>query len=87
MARTHRTARKSTSRPLIGQLAPQNLPQPQEPPHDAPQHVSQEEEPFVIELVVPRSPAALGAPAEEQPPQQEDHNNADNEDNEEYPPP
>jgi hypothetical protein len=34
------------------------VPQQQEPPHDSLQHISQEEEPFEIELVVPRSPAA-----------------------------
>jgi hypothetical protein len=45
-------------RPPVGQLAPQNVPQPQEPQPDVPQHVSQEEEPFVIELVVLESPAA-----------------------------
>jgi hypothetical protein len=57
-------------------LAPQDVPQPQEPQHDSPPHASQEEEPFEIELVIPRSLAAQGAPAEEQ---QQDHD-ADNED-------
>jgi hypothetical protein len=79
MARTCHTARKSISRPPVGQLAPWIVPQQQEPPQDTPLHVSQEEEPFVIELVVTWSPAAQGAPTEEQPPQQEDHNNTDNE--------
>jgi hypothetical protein len=52
---------------------------------DAPQHTSQEEEPFVVELVVPESPMAQGSPAEEQP-QLEDHDVEDKAD-EEYPPP
>jgi hypothetical protein len=55
------------------------MPQPQEP-----LSVSQEEEPFLIELVVPESLAAQGSPAVEQPKQQEDHNNGDHEDYEEY---
>jgi hypothetical protein len=47
-------------------LAPWNVQLPQEPHHDSPPHASQDEEPFEIELVVPRSQAAQGAPAEEQ---------------------
>jgi hypothetical protein len=86
MAHTRRTACKSTDRPSVGQLAPRNVPQPQEPQPNAPQHVSQEEESFEIELVVPESPAAQGATAEEQPQQQQDHNNTNNEDYEEYSP-
>jgi hypothetical protein len=66
MACTRRTARKSTGRPPIGQLAPQNVPRPQESQPDVPQHASQEDEPFVIEQVVPESLAAQGSPAEEQ---------------------
>jgi hypothetical protein len=66
MAHTRHTTCKSISHPPIGQLAPQNVPRPQEPQPDAPQHVSQEEEPFVIELVAPESPAAQGPLAEEQ---------------------
>jgi hypothetical protein len=50
-----------------------------------PQHVSQEEEPFVIELVVPESLAAEGTPAKEQQ-QHEDHDIEDKAD-EEHPPP
>jgi hypothetical protein len=65
MARTRCTARKSTGRPSVGQLAPQNVPQPQESQLDAPQYASQEEELFEIELVVPESPTAQGSPAEE----------------------
>jgi hypothetical protein len=83
MARTHRTACKSTSHQLIGQLAPQNVPQPHEPQHDTPQHISQEEEPYEIKLVVHESLAAQGTPAEEQ--QQEDHDvNNEDKDDEEY---
>jgi hypothetical protein len=58
MAHTRPTARKSTSRQPIGQLAPHDVPPPQELQHESPQHTSQEEEPFEIELVVPESPAA-----------------------------
>jgi hypothetical protein len=58
MAHIHRTARKSTGRLPIGQLAPRNVPQPQESQPDAPQDTSEEEEPFEIELVVPESPIA-----------------------------
>jgi hypothetical protein len=62
MARTRLTARKSTGHQPTGQLAPP----PQEPHHDSPPRASQEEEPFEIELVVPGSQAAQGAPTEEQ---------------------
>jgi hypothetical protein len=65
MARTRRTACKSTDRLPVDQLAPQNMPQPQESQADAPQEASQEEEPFEIELVVPENPTAQGLPAEE----------------------
>jgi hypothetical protein len=56
MPRSHLTARKSAGHQPTGQLAPQDVPQPQEPQHDSPPHTSQEEEPFEIELVVPRNP-------------------------------
>jgi hypothetical protein len=65
MARTHRTACKSTGQLPVGQLAPRNVPQPQESQPNAPQEASQEEEPFEIELVVPESPTAQDSPAEE----------------------
>jgi hypothetical protein len=84
MARTRRTARKSTGRLPIGQLAPRNVPQPQESPPDITQEASLEEEPFEIELVVPESPTAQDSPAEEQQP--EDHDTEDKT-NEEHPPP
>jgi hypothetical protein len=84
MARTRRTARKSTSRLPIGQLAPQNVPQPPESQPDVPQEASPEEEQFEIELVVPESPMAQDSPAEEQQP--EDHGTEDKVD-EEHPPP
>jgi hypothetical protein len=64
MAHTRLTARKSTDRQPTGQLAPQDVPLPQELWHDSPPRASQEE-PFEIELVVPGSLAAQGAPAEE----------------------
>jgi hypothetical protein len=86
MARTRLTTRKSTSRPPTGQLAPQNMPPPQEPHHDPTPRESQEEEPFEIELVVPSSLATQGTPAEEQQ-QQEDHDvDHEDEDDEEYSP-
>jgi hypothetical protein len=66
MAHTHRTARKSTGRLPIGQLAPQNVPQPQESQPDVTQVASPEKEPFKIEVVVPESPTAQDSPAEEQ---------------------
>jgi hypothetical protein len=85
MACTHRTARKSTGPLPVGQLAPRNVPQPQESQPDVPQEASPEEEPFEIELVVPESPTAQDTPAEEQQ-QPEDHNTEDKT-NEEHPPP
>jgi hypothetical protein len=84
MARTRRTARKSTSHLPVGQLAPRNMPQPQESQPDIPQEASPEEEPFEIELAVPESPTAQDSPAEEQQP--EDHGTEDKTD-EEHPPP
>jgi hypothetical protein len=84
MAHSRRTARKSTDRLPIGQLAPRNVPQPQESQPDIPQEASPEEEPFEIELVVPESPTAQDTSAEEQ--QSEDHGTEDKT-NEEHPPP
>jgi hypothetical protein len=85
MARTRRTARKSTSRLPVGQLAHRNVPQPQEFQPDIPQEASPEEEPFKIELVVPESPTAQDTSAvEQQPP--EDRNTEDKT-NKEHPPP
>jgi hypothetical protein len=55
-----------TRRLPVGQLAPRNVPQPQESQPDVPQDTSQEEEPFEIELVVPESPVAWGSPTEKQ---------------------
>jgi hypothetical protein len=83
MARTHRTACKSTGRLPVSQLAPWNVPQPQESQPDIPQEASPEEEPFKIELVVPESPTAQDSPAEEKQP--EDHDTEDRT-NEEHPP-
>jgi hypothetical protein len=78
-----RTARKSIGRLPIGQLAPRNVPQPQESQPDVPQEVSPEEEPFEIELEVPESPTAQDSPTEEQQP--EDHGTEDKT-NKEHPP-
>jgi hypothetical protein len=85
MAHTLRTARKRTSRLPIGQLAPRNVPQPQESQPDIPQEASLEEEPFEIELVVPESPTAQDTPAEEQQ-QLEDHDTEDKTNEEHLPP-
>jgi hypothetical protein len=84
MARTRRTACKSTGRLPIGQLASQNVPQPQESQPDRPQEASPEEEPFEIELVVPESPTAQDMSAEE--PQQPEDCNTEDKTNEEHPP-
>jgi hypothetical protein len=51
MARTRRTTRKSIGRLPVGQLAPQNVPQPQEFQPHIPQKASPEEEPFEKVLV------------------------------------
>jgi hypothetical protein len=85
MARTRRTARKSTGRLPIGQLAPWNVPQPQGSQPDVPQEASPEEEPFEIELAVPESPTAQDSPAEEQ--QQPKGHDIEDKANEEYPSP
>jgi hypothetical protein len=69
MARTRHTARKSTGRLPVGQLAPQNVLQPQESQPDIPQGASPEEERFTIDLVVPESPTAQDSPAEEEQPE------------------
>jgi hypothetical protein len=84
MARTHRTARKCTGHLPVGQLAPRNVPQPQESQPDIPQEATPEEEPFEIELVVPESPTAQNSPAEEQ--QLEDHSTEGKTDEEQLPP-
>jgi hypothetical protein len=84
MAHTRRTARKSTDHLPVGQLAPQNVPQPQESQPDLSQEPSPEEEPFEIELVVPESPTAQDSPAEEQ--QLEDPGTEDKTDEEQPPP-
>jgi hypothetical protein len=85
MARTRRTTRKSTGHLPVSQLAPQNMPQPQESQPDIPQEASPEEEPFEMELVVPESPMAQDSSAEEQQ-QPRDHDTEDKT-NEEHPPP
>jgi hypothetical protein len=85
MARTRRTARKSTGRLTVSQLAPRNVPQPQESQPDVSQEASPEEEPFEIELVVPESPMAQDSPTEEQ--QQPGGHDMEDKTNEEHPPP
>jgi hypothetical protein len=83
MARTCRTARKSTGHLPIGELAPRNVPRPQESQPDIPQEATSEEEPFEIELVVPDSPTAQDSPGEEQQP--EDPGTKDKTDEEQLP--
>jgi hypothetical protein len=83
MAHTRHTARKSTGRLPVSQLAPRTVPRPQESQPDIPQEASPEEEPFEIELVVPESPTAQDTPAEEQQP--EDHGIEDKIDGEQLP--
>jgi hypothetical protein len=85
MTRTRCTARKSTGRLPVGQLAPRNMPQPQESQPDVPQEASPEEEPFEIELVVPESPTAQDSPTEEQ--QQPKDQDVEDKANEKYTPP
>jgi hypothetical protein len=85
MACTCRTTRKSTGRLPISQLAPRNVPQPQESHPDIPQEASPEEEPFEIELVVSESPMTQDLPAEEQ--QQPEDQDTEDKTNDEHPPP
>jgi hypothetical protein len=66
MTRTRRTARKNTDRLPVGQLAPRNVPRPQESQPDIPREATSEEEPFEIEVVVPESPTAQDSSVEEQ---------------------
>jgi hypothetical protein len=84
MARTRRTARKSTGYLPVSQLTPRNVPQPQESQPDIPREATSEEEPFEIELVVPESLTAQDLPAEEQQP--EDPSAKDKTDEEQLPP-
>jgi hypothetical protein len=84
MAHTRRTARKSTGHLPVGQLAPQNVPQPQESQPDIPQEASPEEQPFEIEQVVLNSPTAQDSPAEEQ--QQPGDHDTEDKTNEEHRP-
>jgi hypothetical protein len=60
------------------------MPQPQESQPDTPQEATPEEEPFEIELVIPKSPTAQDSPANEQQP--EDHGTEDKMDEEQPPP-
>jgi hypothetical protein len=83
MACTRHTARNSTGRLPVSQLAPQNVPQPQESQPDIPQEASPEEEPFKIKLVVPESPTAQDSLGEVQ--QLEDHGTEDKIDEEQPP--
>jgi hypothetical protein len=77
MARTRRTARKSTGRQPTRQLVPRDVPPQQEPQHDSPQ----EEEPFKIVVVAPERQEPHGAPVEE--PQLSQNNDHDKDHREE----
>jgi hypothetical protein len=85
MAHTRRTARKSTDRLPVSQLAPRNVLQLQESQPDVPEEASPEEEHFEIELVVPESPTAQDSSAEEQQ-QPGDHDMEDKKTDKEHPP-
>jgi hypothetical protein len=85
MAHTRRTARKSTGRLPVGQLAPRNVPQPQESQPNVPQEALPEEEPFEIEMVIPESPTAQDSPTEEQ--QHSGDQDIEDKTNEKHPPP
>jgi hypothetical protein len=65
------------------QLAPQNMPPQQEPHHDSPQYVPQEEEPFEVELMVYEGQESQCTSAEEHqlPQNDENNNNGKNVDN------
>jgi hypothetical protein len=73
MARTRRTARKSTGRQPTGQIAPRNVPPQQEPQPDSPQ----EEEPFEIVVTVPS-----GEDSQEAQLMPQNHDQQEKEDNE-----
>jgi hypothetical protein len=75
MARTHRTARKSTGCQPTGQLVPRNVPPQQEPRHDSPQ----EDEP--VEIVVTVSAREDSQEAQSMP-QNHDHDQREEENNE-----
>jgi hypothetical protein len=60
------------------------VPQPQESQPDVPQEASPEEEPFEIELVVPKSPTAQDRPTKEQ--QQPGGHDTEDKTDEEHPP-
>jgi preprotein translocase subunit SecD len=53
MVHPRRTARKSTGRLPVSQLAPRGVPPQQEPQHDSPNYVLQEEKPSEIVVMVP----------------------------------
>jgi hypothetical protein len=84
MDHTRRTARKSSGRLPIGQLAPRNVSQPHESQPDLPQEATPEEEPFEIELVVPESLTAQDSPTGDQQPADPD---TEDKTDEEQPPP
>jgi hypothetical protein len=75
MVRTHRTARKSTGRQPIEQLAPRDVPPQQEPQPDSPK----EEEPLEIIVTLPTGEDSQEAHPM---PQNHDHDQQEEEDNE-----
>jgi hypothetical protein len=75
----HCTSRKSTICQSTGQLAPRDVPPQPEPQSNSPQYVPQEEDSFVIVVMVP-----MGEDTQEaQQLPQYDNNNDDHEDDEE----
>jgi hypothetical protein len=82
MAHTHLTAHKSTGHQPTGQLALQDV-TPSQSQQNSPELVSQEE-PFEIEIVVPKSPKAQDTPTEE--PEQQQVEDDGDDDDEEYSP-
>jgi hypothetical protein len=66
MARTRRTACKSTGGLPVGQLAPRNMPQPQESQPDIPQEATTQDSP--AEEQQPEDPGTEDKTDEEQPP-------------------
>jgi hypothetical protein len=52
MVHPRHTAYKSTGHLPVGQMAPRDVSPQQEPQHDSPQYISQEEDSFKIEVMV-----------------------------------
>jgi hypothetical protein len=66
MVRSRPTACKSIGRQPIGQIASRDVPPQQEPKHDSPQYVPQEDDPFKIVVKVPMGEESQESAAEAQ---------------------